>query len=92
MPKIVKVRNIENITPEKLMKLAKDQDTVYIMYNVWSSMDELYKRANIDRPDYEECWRVKPLYKFVKNKEPDWIEVFCSRIWHGKITLFRIRD
>ena len=92
MPKIVNVRNIEDITPEKLMKLAKDQDTVYTMFNVWSCMDELYKRVNISRPVYEECWRVKPLHKIVENKEPDWIEAYCLRICHGKITLFRIRD
>lgn len=92
MPKIVNVRNIEDITPEKLMKLAKDQDTVYTIRNVWSYIDELYKRANINRPDYEECWRVKPLRKIVENKEPDWIEAFCLRIWCGKISLFRIRD
>lgn len=92
MPKIVNVRNIEDITPEKLMKLAKDQDIVYTMYNTWSRMDEFYRMANINRPNYEECWRVKPLRKIVENKEPDWIEAYCLRIWRGKITLFRIRD
>lgn len=87
MRKIVNIRKASEMTPERLIRLSKDKNTVYAMFNLGYRMFDYYIRVGLETPDYKECWKVKPLYKVLEHVDP---ERYCVHVRSGAINLFRI--
>lgn len=71
---------------EELRVLSEDED-VYVMYNLSDSTAKTFGLA-----DYN-CYRVRPLSWFIKNKSTEEIEHLFERIWHGgrSVAIFRFK-
>ena len=87
-----------SMTPEKLKRYAKDP-SVFVMYNVHSTMNAMYDRINNPNcPPYEECYRTRPLKiiydRAIKNDSAIGfnLEALCYRIDRGDLVIFRVKE
>ena len=81
--------DVENISLEEFKVLAEDEN-VYMMYNVYHSLNEFYKKHDKEEVTPEECWRLKPLKKICSDdaKLLDFYEKYINKeTWHIKAWL-----
>lgn len=83
--------DISGMDVGEIRELAKDE-FVYIVYNAFSYEVKLFEQQKLPKPDFETCWRIRPLsYRVNDNKTDDEVFAFMtSTMMHRFTTIVRM--